>query len=63
MRLGGASVWHHPSAEGGRRWHAMRRHARMGGGGLGILRKEKGIGWAGATPQRPGGPERSGGLR
>jgi hypothetical protein len=35
----------------------------MGGGGLGFLRKEKGPGWAGAGPQRPGGPERSSGLK
>jgi hypothetical protein len=33
------------------------------GGGLGVLRKEKGPRWAGAGPQRPGGPECSGGLK
>jgi hypothetical protein len=30
----------------------------MGGGGLGVLRKEKGPGWAGARSQRPGGLKR-----
>jgi hypothetical protein len=30
---------------------------------LGILWKEKGPGWAGARPQRPGGPDRSGVLK
>jgi hypothetical protein len=35
----------------------------MGGGGLGGVRKEKGPGWARDGPQRPGGPERSGGLK
>jgi hypothetical protein len=35
----------------------------MGGNGLGVRRKEKGPGWAGAGKQRPGGPERSGGLK
>jgi hypothetical protein len=49
--------------EGGRRWHVTRRCGQMGSGGLGILRKEKGPGWASAGPQRPGGPERSGGLK
>jgi hypothetical protein len=35
----------------------------MGSSGLGVVRKEKGPRWAGAGPQRPGGPERSGGLK
>jgi hypothetical protein len=35
----------------------------MGGGGLGVVRKEKGPRWAGAGLQRPGGPECSGGLK
>jgi hypothetical protein len=47
--------------EGSHQWHATRRHGWMGS--LGILKKEKGPGWAGARPQRPGGPERSGGLK
>jgi hypothetical protein len=49
--------------EGSRRWHATRWRGWMGGGGLGILRKEKGPGWADARPQRSGGSERSGGLK
>jgi hypothetical protein len=35
----------------------------MGGGGLGVMRKERGSGWDGAGPQRPGGPECFGGLK
>jgi hypothetical protein len=35
----------------------------MGGSGLGVVRKKKGPGWTGAGPQRPGGPERSGGHK
>jgi hypothetical protein len=49
--------------EGGRRWHATRRRGRMDDDDLGFLRKGKGPGWAGAGPQRPGGSERSGGLK
>jgi hypothetical protein len=49
--------------EGGRWRHATRWRGWMGGGGLGVVRKEKGPRWAGAGPQRPGGPECSGGLK
>jgi hypothetical protein len=49
--------------EGGRWWHATQWHGRMGGGGLGVVRKEEGPRWAGAGPQRPGGPECSGGVK
>jgi hypothetical protein len=38
--------------EGDHRRHAMRERGRMGAGGLGVLRKEKGPGWAGGGPQR-----------
>jgi hypothetical protein len=44
--------------EGDRRRHVTWRSGRMGGGGSSVLRKEKDLGWAGAGPQRPGGPER-----
>jgi hypothetical protein len=40
LQFGSIRVW-----EGVRRWHAVRRHDRMGGGGLGVLRKKKGPGW------------------
>jgi hypothetical protein len=33
--------------DGDRRWHVVRWLGRMGGGGLGVLRKEKGPRWAG----------------
>jgi hypothetical protein len=49
--------------EGGHWRHTMWQRGRMGSGGLGVLRKKKGPGWAGARPQRPGGPECSGGLK
>jgi hypothetical protein len=49
--------------EGGHRRHATWLRDRMGNGGLGVLRKEKCPGWASAGLQRPGGPERSGGLK
>jgi hypothetical protein len=49
--------------EGTHRWHATQRCGRMGGGGLGIHRRDKGPGWADAGPQRSGGPERFGGLK
>jgi hypothetical protein len=58
LRFGSVRGW-----EGGRWWHMTRWRGRMGSGGLGVMRKEKGPGWAGAGPQRPGGPECSGGLK
>jgi hypothetical protein len=48
--------------ENGRWQHATRWRGRMGGG-LGVMRKENGPGWAGAGLQRPGGLECSGGLK
>jgi hypothetical protein len=49
--------------EGSYRQHVMWQHGRMGSGGVGVLRKEKGPGWAGDGPQRLGRLERSGGLK
>jgi hypothetical protein len=58
LQFGSIRVW-----EGGRWWHATWWRGQMGGGGLGVVRKEKGPRWAGAGLQRPGGPECSGGLK
>jgi hypothetical protein len=45
LRFSSIRVW-----EGGHHWQATRWCDRMGGGGLGILRKEKGPGWPSAGP-------------
>jgi hypothetical protein len=63
VKGGGQSTGAEQVREGGRQWHTTQRRGRMGGGGLVVLRKEKGPEWAIAGPQRPGGLELSSGLK
>jgi hypothetical protein len=49
--------------DGGRWRHAAWRRGRMGGSGLGVLRKEKGLGWAGLVRGNGGGVRRLGSTR
>jgi hypothetical protein len=52
-----AAGWCFRSApsECGRAADGSMRCGRMGGGGLGVPRKEKGLGWTGARPKGQGG--------